>query len=157
MDFRWGNGPSSLLAGAVEFKVKPARFNPFALPFRHYWRVIVFPSKKAMHSYGHWRSPRPENKSGYEGICIPFWRWNPLTEQPGPKLGEVLFYRGRLGTSVITHEAIHVTASTMRVLVNREAVDLGDENGDPEERFAYTHCSLCRQLVDGFHAVGLLG
>jgi hypothetical protein len=55
-------GPPSrrLVEGAVRYRVHPARFlprryRPEVLEKRHWWAILVFPTKEALNDYGSWR------------------------------------------------------------------------------------------------------
>lgn len=142
--------------------MKPARFMPKIylperLTFALYWKVWVFPSKRAMHAYAAWRTDG-RNVDGFAGIVIPMHTERIIGRRPElrPKLGELLLCRQALGTSVLSHEALHMATSTLRSVGPTELLRLGPEIDEPEERLAYLMCGLCRQVVDGLYERDIL-
>lgn len=67
--------------------------------------------------------------------------------------GVIRFHRGRLGSSVIAHEAVHAALVVYRLDLARTA-DLGDDCGPDEENLAYLVGEATRALVDWLYSVG---
>lgn len=102
-----------------------------------------------------------------EGACIGM-RIDSYRDDRAPRVvpccAEVHFWRGALGTSVITHELLHATfawAARVRVPFHQlETWGARLEGGsasvsDAEERLCYAHGRLCRDFVLRATAAGL--
>lgn len=100
-----------------------------------------------MWSFSRWRHGNG-GSDDFGAMCIPCYKMT-HTGRIFPKLGEIIFSEKSFMPGVIAHEALHAAAATLRALFDgAEAVALGEQNGDPEERLAYTLGSLSRQIVD---------
>lgn len=161
---------SSDLCGVRQFRVKPARFmprelRPPSLEFRLYYKVMVFPADTFMRGYAQRRRPEGVSSDHYAAITLPSPSLSYRGAHAGrllPKLGELCLWSSRLGTSVLSHEAVHLAIDALRTAGQVETGDplhylgLGEEIDFKEERLAYLTCGLCRQIVEGLYDLGLL-
>jgi hypothetical protein len=96
-----------------------------------------------------------DEEGGYGAITIPVWRQK-LKDGvwiKAPKIGDVLFYQGLLGSECITHEAVHMATSYLRI---SDSLILGDQIDEHEEKLAYCIGSCTRQIVDNLYKLEIL-
>lgn len=165
---RFGPARAALLEGAESFRVRPWRhvppsLLPAGLTRRFWWRVVVFPDRDSQRRYHAWRT-READRDGFGAIVIPLMVLNIRRDRPprlDSRLGEVLLRRGALGTELISHEAVHVAASTLRLLADAagdpRGLDLGDEIGNREEQLAYMAGGFARDTVAALYDLGAYG
>jgi hypothetical protein len=85
-------------------------------------------------------------------------RGKPQTTRKMPQLGEINFYKGRLGTEVITHETIHAVSTYMRRRCKRFS-EMDKENDNYmkfEEEFAYIVGRFNSDLVSKLYKYNLI-
>lgn len=75
------------------------------------------------------------------------------TEVRGAPAGIIRYWRGRLGTSVVVHEAVHIAAGIYRQDWAPEHGPV-DEDMDNEEILCHLVDDLARRIVDRLHAHG---
>lgn len=140
-------------------KVVPAKYNPFircADDFRLYYHIQIFETKEQMWDAGAKLSQFEKDKNGgYGALTIPTWRerYEGETRIIAPKIGDVLFYKNCLGSECISHEAVHMATSYLR-LINQ--LHLGDQIDEGEEKLAYCIGSCTRQIVDNLYKLKIL-
>jgi hypothetical protein len=135
----------------VKFKVVPGRYNPFVKEYRHYYHVLVFTTKHEMWKTGAKLSSFEKDKDGgYGALTMPIWRERFDGSQiiRAPKIGSVLFHTGCLGSEAISHEAVHMATSYLRLINQLKLTDQIDEN---EEKLAYCISGCTRQIVDNLY------
>ncbi len=139
---------------AIRIKVIPGKFNPFIKEYHHYYHVLIFDHKEEMWAYGSQLSCCHRD-DGYDAITIPTYRQRFVDNKwvIAPKIGTVLFHKNRLGSSVISHEAVHMATSYLRIT---NKLQLSDEIDDEEEKLAYCVGSCTRQIVDTWYRVDLM-
>jgi hypothetical protein len=76
------------------------------------------------------------------------------------KLGEMIFWREKIGASVVSHESLHAALATLRMTGPEEMMFLGhdgvrDADMENEERLCYMLGAIDRQVVSGFYRYGL--
>lgn len=138
-----------------KIKVHPGRYNPFIQEFKHYYNVLIFDSKEDMWEVGAKLSPHDKDKGGYGAITIPTWREKFVGGEfkKAPKIGNVLFYKDCLGSECISHEAVHMATSYLRIL---NQLRLSDQIDEDEEKLAYCVGSCTRQIVDNLYKLKIL-
>ncbi|HEY9748316.1 MAG TPA: hypothetical protein V6C63_06550 [Allocoleopsis sp.] len=139
----------------IKFQVKPAKWNPYKPPFRFYWNVHIFESKTAMWAAGAKVSACDRDKDGgYGALTVPLWRERYEGDETilAPKLGDVLFHRDCLGSSCVSHEAVHMSTSYLRRI---SKLELSEDIDDSEELLAYCIGGCTRQIVDKCYEIGL--
>lgn len=140
----------------AKFKVYPGKFNPFLKDFQHYYHTHIFETKEQMWEAGARLSSCEKDKNNrYGAITMPVWRERYEGDRRviAPKIGNVLFYAGLLGSRCISHEAVHMATSYLR-LVNQLA--LVDEIDEGEEKLAYCVGSCASQIVDSLYKFKIL-
>lgn len=124
-----------------------------------WWWVLVFPSKQGMWDwYSDWcRKTGKVDRLGPGGFGaqhVPYTRHRIRpggTEEMSGNIGMLMFYRGNMGASIVTHEIVHAALQYLRVASTLPKLD--DENcDDEEERLAYTISDLTKLLVRKFYA-----
>lgn len=143
----------------AKIRITPAKYNPFvrhADDFRHYYHVHIFETKEQMWETGAKLSQfEKDKKGGYGALTIPVWRERDEGETRiiAPKIGDVLFYKKCLGSECISHEAVHMATSYLR-LINQ--LNLGDQIDEGEEKLAYCIGGCTRQIVDNLYKLKIL-
>ena len=140
----------------VDFTVNPGLYNPYLNSKRHYYKVHIYNTKKAMWlSAAKLSSFEKDSNGGFGALTIPSYRQrrdgNVIIT--APKIGDVLFYRGLLGSGVIAHESVHMATSFLRIF---NSLKLGDKIDDREENLAYCIGSCTRQIVDKLYKFEVL-
>ncbi|WP_138503394.1 hypothetical protein [Nostoc sp. PA-18-2419] len=118
--------------------------------------VHVFETKAAMWQAGAKLSPwKKDGNGGYGAITLPIWRYRYEGDEQitAPKVGNVLFYKECLGSECISHEAVHMATSYLRLIQQLQLTDQIDEN---EEKLAYCIGSCMRQIVDNLYKLKIL-
>ncbi|HYW17716.1 MAG TPA: hypothetical protein VE956_00130 [Nodularia sp. (in: cyanobacteria)] len=141
---------------AVKIKVIPAKYNPFIKDFRHYYHVHIFEARATMWDAGAKLSPWDKDKiGGYGALTIPLWRERYEGDKriTAPKIGNVLFCKEILGSECISHEAVHMATSYLRLTQQLQLTGQIDEN---EEKLAYCIGSCTRQIVDNLYKLKIL-
>lgn len=138
-----------------KIKVFPGLYNPFTQEYKHYYHVCIFDSKKEMWSTGAKLSSHDKDKGGYGALTIPTWREKFVDGQKvlAPKIGNVLFYKDCLGSECISHEAVHMATSYLRITGQ---LKLSDEIDEDEEKLAYCIGACTRQIVDNLYKLKIL-
>ncbi|BDA74340.1 hypothetical protein CAL7716_085060 [Calothrix sp. PCC 7716] len=138
-----------------KIKVFPGLYNPFVQEYKHYYHVCIFDVKEEMWEVGRKLSTWEKDKGGYGAITIPTWREKFVDGQliKAPKIGTVLFYKDLLGSETISHEAVHMATSYLRILDQLKLSNQIDEN---EEKLAYCIGSCTRQIVDNLYKLKIL-
>lgn len=92
---------------------------------------------------------------GYGALTVPLWRQKFKNGQSikVPCIGTVLFYKDLLRSSVISHEAVHMATSYLRIT---DQLKLSDQIDDDEEKLAYCVGSCMRQIVDSLYKLKIL-
>lgn len=136
-------------------RVIPGMYNPFIQEFRHYYHVLIFGTKEEMWNAGAKLSSHDKDKGGYGAITIPIWREKFVDGQlrKAPKIGNVLFYKDCLGSECISHEAVHMATSYLRIT---NQLKLSSEIDEDEEKLAYCIGSCTRQIVDNLYKLKIL-
>lgn len=139
---------------AVDFRVYPSIRNPFLSPDGTYFRARVFSCRDQM-----WTAGKALDVPGgdYEAIVIPKHRYSYRggTEKLMPKIGDILFHSGNIGTTVISHESVHAATTYLRI---HELLSLSSDGiDDSEELLAHCVCQINRQISSklwrsGFYA-----
>ncbi len=140
----------------AKIKVIPARFNPFLSDLGHYYHVHVFETKAQMWETAAKLSPHEkDHDGGYGAITIPLRREKKIRGRwiVARKIGDVLFYKDCLGSECVSHEAVHMATSYLRVVRQLKLTDQIDEN---EEKLAYCIGSCTRQIVDDLYKLKIL-
>ena len=138
----------------AKFHINPGKWNPFKPDMRHYYNVHVFADREAMWRFGARVSTCKE--TGYAALTIPLWGERVASDGQiikAPKIGDVLFYRGCLGSECITHESVHLATSYLRVI---DRLKLNDQIDNDEELLAYCVGSCTRQIVDRLYKLSIL-
>lgn len=138
-----------------KIKVMPGMYNPFIQEYRHYYNVLIFATKDDMWEAGTKLSPYDKDKGGYGAITIPIWREKFVDGQlvKTPKIGNVLFYKDCLGSECISHEAVHMATSYLRIL---DQLKLSDQIDEDEEKLAYCIGACTRQIVDSLYKLKII-
>lgn len=100
-------------------------------------------------------SVHQRDKDGdYGALTVPIWREKYDGDRVilAPKLGDVLFYRDCLGSSCVSHEAVHMSTSYLRRIGR---LKLDEQIDDDEELLAYCIGGCTRQIVDKCYAIDL--
>ena len=141
----------------AKFRINPGKWNPFKPDSKHYYYVHVFSDKESMWAFGAKLSAREKDQhGGYEALTVPIWRERYTEDEQvikAPKIGDVLFYQGRLGSECICHESVHLATNYLRVI---DRLYLGDQIDDDEELLAYSVGSCARQIVDRLYQLKIL-
>ena len=148
---------TKILGRIAKFKINPGTYNPYKPSFKHYYEVHIFDRCENLWTYGYSRTKDERNKAGYGALTIPLWRERLDRSNNAwivaPKVGDVLFYRERLGTSVITHESVHAATSFLRIL---KKLKLSDQIDNDEELLAYCVGSIASQIVNKLYELKIL-
>jgi hypothetical protein len=139
-----------------KIKVIPGKYSPFIKEYRHYYHVLIFENKQDMWNVGAKISPHQKDKNGcYGAITIPAWRerFDGDNWIKSPKIGTVLFYKALLGSEVISHEAVHMATSYLRIT---NELRLSEQIDNDEEKLAYCIGSCTRQIVDNLYKFNVL-
>jgi hypothetical protein len=102
----------------------------------------------------------------FSGMCVPMHVLSVRSGRPDrlrSKLGEILFWRERVGASVISHEALHAALATLRMAGLEGQLSFGYDGGDREvdgemqneERLCYMLGAIQRQIVSGLYERGV--
>lgn len=140
----------------AKIKITPAKFNPFIKDFRHYYHVHIFETRATMWDAGAKLSTWDKDKNGgYGALTVPLWRERYEGENriTAPKIGDVLFCKEILGSECISHEAVHMATSYLRLTNQLILTSQIDEN---EEKLAYCIGSCTRQIVDNLYKLRIL-
>lgn len=126
-----------------------AKFRVYGWKSSLYFLVHVWPTKKAMLAN--------RKKEGLRGSCdahvmvLDHIRYIPgRPRRLRPIVGEMHFFKGKLGTEVITHESFHATVGLLRRLRFQFSTLDQDSDGKmlgEEELAAYTIGHLARSIV----------
>jgi hypothetical protein len=144
------------MLGLFKIKVIPSRYNPFIEDSRYYYHVHIFETKHDMWRVGAKLSQcEKDGVGGYGAITIPYRRekYHDGGWITAPKIGDVLFYKGCLGSESISHEAVHMATSYLRL---KNELLLTDQIDDNEEKLAYCIGSCTRQIVDNLYKLKVL-
>ena len=114
-----------------------------------YFRVNVWPTKKAMHQHVTWCKPP------FEALCSPYTKLDYRNghQRTSPECGQINFYKKRIGSAVISHEFAHAAlAWARRVKLNSENL-LGDASDGArahpdEERFCHALDRMIGTFID---------
>jgi hypothetical protein len=96
-----------------------------------------------------------DKEGGYGAVTIPCRR-EKCSEGiwiTAPKIGDVLFYKDCLGSESISHEAVHMATSYLRL---KNQLLLTDQIDEREEKLAYYIGSCTRQIVDNLYKLKIL-
>jgi len=139
----------------VKFKVYPGRRNLIQTSRRAYWNVYVYDSADGMFEHAERHQSTGDKSRGYHAITLPIIKCRKRDRHWAlmPHLGDVVFHKGRVGSTPISHESVHMATHFLRLL---NLLKLGDEIDESEELLAYAVSSCVVQLVNGFYAEGLL-
>lgn len=138
----------------ADFRVNPGRYNPYKPGSRHYYRVRVFADVDTMWDVAARLSRKERDKNGgFEAITMPRWQEYLTAGEEWavyPKVGDILFHVGFLGTEVICHESVHAATSFLRML---SRLELGEQIDDNEELLAFCVGSIARQIVSKLYSL----
>lgn len=148
------------------FKIKPIEspYYPAGSPF-HFW-AYVFDTKQEMYDWYRkyiiqregdgskdWETHRFKgfsNECNFEAMCLPF-EWVKIsedgTETRAHNIGNVIFYKGRLGAGIVAHEMGHCAMWYERLINGNKQARFGADVGEREERLLY----LLHDFVKGFY------
>lgn len=141
----------------------------------YYFNCKVFDTKQEMYDYYlKYVGKRERSKSkdweafnftGFDkslqfaAIVMPFERLSIAedgTETRMKNIGEALFYKGKLGIGLISHEMLHCALWHERLIEGNLKAEFGENIGEDEERLCYTltdfviqFCRKCYKL--GFY------
>lgn len=113
----------------------------------YYFLCKVFNTKREMYAYYKKRCKR-----WGEEIDLSEWaaRISPYEKRNGDELskdiGEALFWRGKLGFGLTSHEMLHCSLWHERLVEGNTTATFGEHCGEIEERLAYTLTEYGRQF-----------
>lgn len=125
----------------------------------HFFICKIFESKEQMYAYylercKEWQqTPEPLEfgamVSPYEVLKHPatMGRWE--------EIGECIFYKGKLGSGLISHEMLHCSLWHERLVEGNENATFGTDCGEVEERLCYTLTQFVGQFVDKCYELNL--
>lgn len=123
-----------------QFKIYPEE--------KHYYRVLIFDTKKNMIKY--WKRYGNPNgrKLDFEGICnsyeIRLYKKNKSTEIIKDDIGFILLYRNGFGSGVVSHEITHATTYWCKTAgFHLNTSRIVKEN---DERYAYALGNMVTQF-----------
>ena len=140
----------------AKFRINPGLFNFYEISKSHYYEVHVFESPETMHLYGE-KIIRDiaDHQNDWGAITSPLWRFVCKGEKEyiKPKIGNILFWQGQLGVTVVCHECVHAATSFLRLY---EKLNLSDQIDDNEELLAHCIGSLSRQTYNKLYKLQIL-
>lgn len=158
-----GASPRALTVDAIRFKVRPFRYGsrhyrPALLEDRHWWGVLVFPTREAMYAYATWRDFLTEPNFGAMVRPMHTITFHSRGERLRSRLGEMYFCRQRIGGSVVAHESLHAALATLRMTAKPASLHFdydSDQGLENEERLCYTLGSIDRQIAIALYRFGV--
>lgn len=124
----------------------------------YFFTVRVFGSKAKMYAYFQKRGKsiglKPKDAHlNFEAICMCYERLRAAKRMPD--IGEVLFYRDRLGAGIVAHEMLHAAMHYDRLVSRNETATFTANIGKEEERLAHCLTDLVRQFTVKAYKSGL--
>lgn len=136
------------MAKAHEFQIKAES--------GHYFTCKIFENKEEMNAYYLQRckdwgdSPEPLE---FSAMVSPFERW--AGEVLNSEIGEAIFYKGKLGSGLISHEMLHCALWHERLVEGNANATFGTDCGEVEERLCYTLTNFVSQFVENCYKLNL--
>lgn len=127
---------------------------------RYTFAVKVFDTKAKMYDYFRKRGKaiglkRRDGELDFAAICMCYERIRTRDEKRMPDIGEVLFYRDRLGAGIVAHEMLHAAMHYERLVNQNTNATFTPNIGKEEERLAHTLTDLVRQFTETAYKRGL--
>lgn len=137
---------------------------------KHHFICRVFNTKKEMYAYyiayitnskyderyGNFK--RLSSQLNFSAICMPYEKLN-FKKGKKPKraddMGEILFYKGRLGTGIIAHEMGHAAMWWARLIDKNTNAEFGPEIGNKEEKMLTVLYHLARNFTNRAYKLGV--
>ncbi len=107
----------------------------------YFFWCYIFKTKPDMYvwysNYNKRRGKVHEGELNFEAIVMPYEKIYIETDERCPNIGICLFYQGKLGTGLISHEMGHCSFWYDRLINENINAEYGDNNGEREERLLY--------------------
>ena len=122
----------------------------------HYFICKIFESKELMGAYYLQRckdwgnNPEPLE---FGAMVSPFEKR--LGEVLNPEIGEAIFYKGKLGSGLISHEMLHCALWHERLVEGNTNATFGTDCGEVEERLCHTLTEFVGQFVNKCYELNL--
>lgn len=127
------------------FRIYPSRDNHMLEEDGHYYEARIHDTMGSLLLWGHQK--RRGHTVDYGAIVIPDYKVD--TEgYISSRVGWLGLCRPNLDASIVTHEALHIATSYLRL---RGLLKLGEEIDDDEEMLAYTLGTVVSQIGTYIH------
>lgn len=126
----------------------------------YFFAVRVFDTKAEM--FAHFRKrgkviglKRKDGHLNFEAICMCYERIRAKDDKRMPDIGEVLFYRERLGAGIVAHEMLHAAMHYERLVTRNTSATFTEYIGKEEERLAHCLTDLVRAFTVKAYKLGI--
>lgn len=136
-------------------------FNINCIETKHYFKARVFDTKKEMYAYymlyisKREQTPKFKGFTGwskklnFEAIVMPYEKYRFIGRKKiqDNSIGEVLFYKGRLGAGIVAHEMGHCAMWHDRLVRKNKRAIYGEQVSAAEERMLHCLYHLVRNFT----------
>jgi hypothetical protein len=130
-------------------------FNTKALMYRYYIEQSIKEGRKGINNnrkFGIMPGFTYDLNPRFHAIVLSYQKYlicnGKINKKPENDIGEVLFYKDKIGAGIVAHELGHCAAFHQRILLKGKDLNLGTDNCNLEEQLFYDLTHLVRRFTN---------